>query len=433
MELDAEKRIRKIISDWFFKEPLLYSVYLTHTLVCNPQLNIPFRSGKRRLEYSPECLNKFSDSILELQLKIEVFRILLMHPYQRQPYNCHKKSLYLASDVVIYQLLFEEQIIKQQKIEVGLAGIEYLKSQAVRFGMLEHPLGEKWIGSDELKFFQKNLQIQMQTGNLLLIDHLSFEQWYKKILFLISQTSIAGENAGNSFFNDSDIQQAGDLWEEDENLQTQINDQIKKSDVEEGWGGLGGNAERKLKEEVDFSFDYRRALSKFRQNIVSANRSLTRMRPSRRYGFKAMGSRYERKANILIAVDVSGSITDASYNNFYHAIKNFFFLGLIEKIDLIFFDVNLKNTKAVQFKKKIELDQIKGRGGTSFQPPLDFFMEHKSEYSGLIIFTDGEGEVPVIPAGCNNILWILDSRIAYQKNNQWISKSLGCQVTYLPF
>lgn len=433
MELDAEKRIKKIISAWFFSEPLLYSVYLTHTLVCNPDLSIPFRSGKRRLEYSPDCLKFFSDSLLEQHLKIEIFRILLMHPYQRQPYNCHKKSLYLASDVVIYQLLFEDQVLKRQKVEVSLAGVEYLKSQAVRFGMLEHPLGEKWINSDELKFYQKNLQIQQGSGNLVLQDHLSFEQWYKRILFLISQTSIAGENAGNSFFNDSDVQQAGDLWEEDESLQTQIQDQIKKSDVDEGWGGLGGNAERHLKEEVDFSFDYRRALSKFRQNIVSANRTLTRMRPSRRYGFKAMGSRYERKANILIAVDVSGSITDESYNNFYHAIKNFFFLGLIEKIDLIFFDVNLKNTKAIQFKKKIELDQIKGRGGTSFQAPLDFFNEHKSEYSGLIIFTDGEGEVPKMEGQSSNILWILDSRIAFQKNSQWISKTLGCQVSYLPF
>ena len=102
------------------------------------------------------------------------------------------------------------------------------------------------------------------------------------------------------------------------------------------WGETGGNLQRALAQDVDFSFDYRRALTKFRANIVSANRRLTRMKPSRRYGFSAMGSRYERKADILIAVDVSGSITDESFARFYHAIKNFFFLRIIENIDLIF-------------------------------------------------------------------------------------------------
>ena len=146
-----------------------------------------------------------------------------------------------------------------------------------------------------------------------------------------------------------------------------------------------------------------------------------------------MGSRYERKANILIAVDVSGSITDESFEHFTHAIKNFFFLGIIEKIDLIFFDVNLKDTNPVSFSKKITLDSIKGRGGTNFQPALDYFTDHSQEYSGLIIFTDGEGEIPVLKAGTSSILWILDSRLAYEKSRYWIESLPGNKATYLPF
>ncbi len=157
------------------------------------------------------------------------------------------------------------------------------------------------------------------------------------------------------------------------------------------------------------------------------------MRPNRRYGLKAMGSRYERKANILIAVDVSGSITDESFEHFTHAIKNFFFLGIIQNIDLIFFDVNLKNTTPIPFRKKISLEQIKGRGGTNFQPVMDFFYEHKADYSGLIIFTDGEGNIPHVLGNKNNILWILESRLAWEKNHQWINTLPGNKSTYLPF
>ena len=210
------------------------------------------------------------------------------------------------------------------------------------------------------------------------------------------------------------------------------------------------------------------------------------MRPSRRYGFNAMGSRYERKADILIAVDVSGSITDESFARFYHAIKNFFFLRIIENIDLIFFDVNLRNTKAVKFSKNFNLKEITGRGGTNFQPPVDFYMENRSRYSGMIIFTDGEGEVPKLYRGgaetgdknlgagetispCGeascagetispgggascagevsspggeascaggnssaSILWILDSRQAFEKSRWWIESLPGNWATFLP-
>ena len=434
MGTSIEKKIKTIISSWFFTHPLLYSVYCTHSLVENNNLQIPMRSGKGRIEYSSQLLEKATDSILEKYLKVELYRIVLMHPYSRQPVNAMKNILLLASDVTIYQNC-KKEFFNQEKSQTGfcLNGVEYLISLAARFANSENPLGEKWNGTEELQFFLKNLVIAPRTGELMLIDKLTFEQWYKKILFLIKETSIGGEQAGtNSAFTQAG-NQASELWEENQEIQAQLENQIQKADSEEGWGGLGGDLKRQIKEQGDFSFDYRRALTQFRQSIVSANRSLTRMRPSRRYGFKAMGSRYDRKANVLIAVDVSGSITDESFGNFYHAIRNFFFLGLIEKIDLIFFDVNLKNTKPIPFTKNINLNQIKGRGGTNFQSPLDFFSLHSSEYSGLIIFTDGEGEVPKLECQKKNILWILDSRLSYEKSRNWIDSLPGCKSTYLPF
>ena len=42
----------------------------------------------------------------------------------------------------------------------------------------------------------------------------------------------------------------------------------------------------------------------------------------------------------------------------------------LENIDLIFFDVNLKNTSPVKFTKNLKLSEITGRGGTSFQPAI---------------------------------------------------------------
>ncbi len=429
--MDLSQRLKKISSDWFIKEPLLFSILCTHTLVPNENLTVPMRTGKLRIEYSPLLLTKSDDNQLEEILKIEIFRILLEHPYKRQPYNAKKGVLLLASDVTINQFY-------KTKSGFQTAGVEYCKNQAIRFTTLEHPLGIKWIDSDELKFYQKNIHINPKSGYLETLDDLSYEQWYNRLLFLINETAIAGsENSGSAEdsqkFSIPQLDEASELWEENEESLNDIKQQIQKAESEQGWGGLGGDAICKIKEECDFYFDYRKALTQFRANIVSAARTLTRMKPSRRYGFKAMGSRYERKANILIAIDVSGSITEESFTHFYHAIKNFFFLGIIEKIDLIFFDVNIKNTTPITFRKKIDLKEIKGRGGTNFQPAIDFYFENKTTYNGLIIFTDGEGNIPTMPSQNGNVLWILEGRLAYEKCRQWIVSLAGNKATYLPF
>ena len=394
----AEKRISSVVSQWFYTEPLQFSICSSHAIVPNPSITAPFRSGKKRIEFAPEILDKLTDEKLSFYLNLEVTRILLGHPYQRKPYNAKPAVLSMASDAVIWQLNTRNRKTDENEFS-DLPGVQYLKQMA---------------------------------GPHVTFPDMNFEQWYKYILDIVIKSKNA-QSAGitsNEGFEDSS--ENAELWEENEEALNDIKSDIEDAIIKEGYGKDGGEVERAVTQGVDFSFDYRRALSKFRQNVVSPNRKLTRMRPSRRYGFKAMGSRYERKANILIAVDVSGSITDESFEHFIHAIKNFFFLGIIENIDLIFFDVNLKLTKPVSYKKKIDLKEVKGMGGTNFQVPADYYAEHKSEYSGMIIFTDGDGEPPQID-GSASVLWILDSRINFEKSRQWITKICNCQATFLPF
>ena len=395
--MTSEKRLSAIIKNWFITEPLLFSVVTTHHLVLNDELTVPMRTGRQCIEFSGLLTGELSDAQLTDYLKIETYRILLKHPYARQPYKANPTALQLASDVIISKYFTPPSGIET-------AGVVYLKS----IGLMRYN------------------------------EDLTFEQWYKKLLKIIRERSAGGgEASGAGALSDYDLSavtESAELWQEDENAQKQIDDKIKKADIENGWGETGGNLVRTLQDQADFSFDYRRALTRFRANIVSVNRRLTRMKPSRRYGFAAMGSRYERNADILIAVDVSGSITDESFARFYKAIKNFFFLKIIENIDLIFFDVNLKNTKPVKFTKNLNLSEIAGRGGTNFQPPIDYFIENHSRYSGMIIFTDGEGDVPKVSGAIGNssILWILDSRLAYEKSRWWIDKLQGSSATYLP-
>ncbi|MCQ2585425.1 MAG: VWA-like domain-containing protein [Treponema sp.] len=401
----AEKKLKEIVSSWFYREPLLFSAVCTHRLLENPVLSVPFRTGNFHIEFSSNLLSVIPEKLWEEYLKIEVFRILLLHPYSRQPYNAKKMILSLASDCTVAAM---------HKLPEGviLPGVEYMKSRDPAYA----------------RAFES-------AGKVFMYENLSFEEWYKKLTDLIAESK-NGQNAGTGDDFNNLLAQADEsaaLWEENEEAQNKIKDEIKKAEVDEGWGGIGGELQRNISEEADFSFDYRRALSKFRANIVSQTQILTRMQPNRRFGFEAMGSRYDEKANILIAVDVSGSITDESFNHFYKAIKNIFFLGIIEKIDVIFFDTNVKNLKPVTFKKKIELDEIKGRGGTNFQPAIDFYFDHKADYNGLIIFTDGQGQIPFMKGNSANILWIISNRKDYENCRQWINNLPGNKSTYLPF
>ena len=428
---NVENKLKKIIQNWFYSKPLFFTVACGHSLVENPVLTVPLRCGKKRIEFSQLLLQNLETEILEHYLELEIYRILLGHPYARKPFDCKQSVLTIASDVTIYKLLSLEKNNFMNLL--NLPSLEYLKNQAVRFHTLTHPLGLKWSKSDEEKFFQRNLHINNSTGFLEINDNLNFEQWYKKILFLIQQTAVAGENAGFSQEALKAFEQESELWEENEEIGDKVKSDMKEAEISESWGSVGGNIQRQLVDNCDFSFDYRRSLMKFRHNIVNSKRMLTRMKPSRRYGFSAMGSRYDSKANLLIAVDVSGSITDESIEHFYHCIKQFFFLKIIEKIDVIFFDVNVINKTPVELKRKMNLEEVRGKGGTNFQPVIDFFFEHKRNYDGLIFFTDGESDIPVIPKGCKDILWILDSRQAWEKSKRWINSLEKNSATYLSF
>ncbi len=482
---ETKKRLEKIIASFFLSEPLLFSVLQSHSLVENSGIPLPLRTGQMRIEYSSLLIQNIDDKRLEELLKIEALRILLLHPYKRLPYKAKKSILLLASDLAIYPLYQPENLnafalskkdrggkadletsgksdhikledakktlalkgqsssyskekpdsdnLKSERFEY--AGVTFLKEMTKRFHQLTFPLGEKWSGSDEEKFFLRNLNVDSKSGKLLLIDRLNYEQWYRKLLFLIENTSIKGQNAGSaqnfsenllSSLDDS----ASELWEENEEAQKAIQDNIKRAVADQGWGSLGGNTERKILEESQISMNYRRILAQFKAQIINSKRNLTRMKPSRRFGFSQMGSRYERKANILVAVDTSGSISDENFSKFFKAINNFFFCG-IEKLDAIFFDVALKKSRPLTLKKRFKISEIQGKGGTNFQVPVDFFLEHQ-EYDGLIIFTDGEASPPSLYGKKRPVLWILTDRASWEKSLVWTEKLLKCRSTYIP-
>ena len=95
------ERIKALSQDWFLTEPLLFAVLCTHAIKRNDNMGCDMRCGRGMIEYNPERLEHFDDNQLALRLKAEVVRIILKHPYQRQPYNPRRDVMRLSSDLTL--------------------------------------------------------------------------------------------------------------------------------------------------------------------------------------------------------------------------------------------------------------------------------------------------------------------------------------------
>ena len=178
-----------------------------------------------------------------------------------------------------------------------------------------------------------------------------------------------------------------------------------------------------IKKAAEGKIDYRAVLRMFRASIISQKRRLTRMRPSRRFGFEQMGSRYDFTTHLLIAIDTSGSVGSEDLGRYLNVITSFFKYG-IQEIDVLMFDTRVygKPLTLTDAKKSIKELNVKGRGGTDFQAPVDYAVEHP-EYDGLIIITDGYAPCPNTEQLRTKLLWVIDDESSYKNIHENLRKT----------
>ena len=190
------------------------------------------------------------------------------------------------------------------------------------------------------------------------------------------------------------------------------------------WGSLPGGMVELIQKAAEGKIDYRNALRAFRISILSQKRHLTRMYPSRRFGFGQMGSRYEFTTRLLVAIDTSGSVGSDILGRYYRIITTFFKYG-IQEIDVLMFDFDVQGEPVTlkEAQKSKQTLEVKGRGGTNFQAPINYVAEHPG-YDGLIIMTDGYAPVPNVPAFLKTkLLWIIDNEPSYKQHYDLLRKT----------
>ncbi len=380
-------RIKTLSQDWFLTEPLLFAVLCTHAIKRNDNMGCDMRCGKGVIEYNPERLEHFDDNQLALRLKAEVVRIILKHPYQRQPYNPRRDVMRLSSDLTLCDNLDGMDTIGLEPpsifdIERDQAFEQYYSFMAGQVLQLEQNADADGIPID--MDLPSSGQGDGSEGDIT--------------------KSMLEADAGAS------------LWEEDELMSEKVNHEIETAQRTNQWGSLGGDLKSLIESTLVSKQNFRAILSQFRASILSTKRHLTRMRPNRRYGFDAMGSQYAYSTRLLVAVDVSGSVPDEDIRKFLAVINRFFKQG-IESIEVIEFDSKITTEKPILLKQASNSIRVTGRGGTNFQPAIDYYYEHE-EYDGLVFLTDGFAARPVVPDNKRHkpLAWILTTNGGNEDN-----------------
>lgn len=142
---------------------------------------------------------------------------------------------------------------------------------------------------------------------------------------------------------------------------------------------------------------------------VEANKKKTVTRRNRRQSNRMdlRGELRGHKAEIAVAIDISGSISD---EEFKQAIKEV--LSIVknynQEITIIECDKEIRRAYKVKSVKNVK-DRIATGGGTEFTPVFEYANNKKLNL--LVYFTDGKGEerLKVVPRGYK-ILWVISGR-----------------------
>ena len=195
-------------------------------------------------------------------------------------------------------------------------------------------------------------------------------------------------------------------------IQNQINSQIKTA--AEQTMKMRGTIPAEMKAIVDELFkpkprvfDWKAYFRRMLGSIYDINIKKTRRKESIRFP-GAAGIKHKKKVSILVAVDTSGSVNDEELKDFFSEITYIYKAGA--RITILECDAAISANYEYTGKWT---GKVHGRGGTDFQPVIDYYRKNMKDYAALVYFTDGMCSIP------NNIprdtIWVITSAGDHKK------------------
>ena len=189
-------------------------------------------------------------------------------------------------------------------------------------------------------------------------------------------------------------------------LKSQMEYQIKElaDAVKKSRGTVPGEIAELINNFIPFEeakFDWRGYIRRFTGRSVKVYTKKLRRKFNKRFEDNP-GLKIKQKKHILVAVDTSGSVSSDELKEFFSEVHHMHKTG--SDITVVQCDTAISDIRPYKQSNKIELH---GRGGTSFEPVIEYYDANQKKYTCLIYFTDGEAPAPAKPRG--NVLWVLSS------------------------
>ena len=176
----------------------------------------------------------------------------------------------------------------------------------------------------------------------------------------------------------------------------QIRDEIREATVQAaqaaGAGNTPASVARMIKELTEPKMNWREILRQQIQSTIKNDYSF--MRPNRKgWHMNAIlpGTQFEDTIDICVAIDMSGSISDAQAKDFLAEIKGIMQEYKDFKIKIWCFDTKVYNEQSYDGYSIDEFDQYEpmGGGGTDFEANWEYMKENDIQPKKFIMFTDG--------------------------------------------
>jgi len=157
-----------------------------------------------------------------------------------------------------------------------------------------------------------------------------------------------------------------------------------------------------IEEIVAPKFDWRGYIRRFTGISTKVFTKKIRRKENRKFP-ESPGLKLKMKQHMLLGIDTSGSVSDSELQEFMSEINHIYKAGV--DVTIVQCDTDIRSIES--YKGKFELNVI-GRGGTEFDPVLEYYNGNQKRYTSLVYFTDGECNTRVKPKG--HVLWVLSER-----------------------
>lgn len=426
--MTREESLAKASKDLMWKEPF-YGFFL---IMLNKvwTLRVPTAGvSKNGINYQLSINEKFWDSLSENHkiglLKHELLHIAYFHlsMYFNFP---DKKLANIAMDMEINQYIDK----------CWLPGAEMTKEE---FDSLKETIQAEIELCKQNNGTNEELQViaaKLPSRGIMIEDYhelnLDFKAgcryYYEKLKQAKEQKDQSGTSGSSSFDQLCDQMDAGDpslpdhnTWEEFENLpeaeQKLIESQLGRllneiaEQTQKKRGNIPGHIEQfleKINKLEPPKFNWRNYIRRFTGTSTKVFTKKIRRKENRRYS-ENPGLKIKMKQHMLLGIDTSGSVSNSELTEFMNEIIHIHKCGV--DVTIIQCDTTIRSIEPFNPKKKFS---VHGRGGTEFDPVLEYYNGNLNKYTSLVYFTDGECSTDVKPKA--PVLWVLSERSSMNTN-----------------